>query len=95
MRGGQGLRTVVEEPEVLEAIIKYRKTIYRFDDAYEALVWHLAHHGKGIKGSVRIIDNVIYYMHVQKRNRLAGTPRLSAIYRRVGQEVIITQLYVD
>jgi hypothetical protein len=67
MKDGQefGCKSVAEEPEVFAAIQNYSKTVYRFDDAYRALVRHLAS-GKGIKGSVRTIDNVTYYMYAQK-----------------------------
>jgi len=87
-------KTVVEEPEVLEAILSYGKRFYRFDDAYRALVGRLAS-GKGIKGSVRTIDNVTYYMFAQKANKIAKTPRLSVIYRITDTQVILCKLYAD
>jgi len=96
MRDGQKFdyKTVVEEPEVFEAILNHTKTIYRFDDAYRALVRRLAS-GKGIKGSVRTIDNVTYYMYAQKANKIAKTPRLSVIYRITDTQVIICKLFVN
>ena len=87
-------RSVVEEPEVSAEIQNYGKSVYRFDDAYAALVGHLAS-GRGIKGSVRTIDNVTYYMYAQKANKMAKTPRLSVIYKVTDTQVIICRLFVD
>lgn len=96
MRDGKkfGYKNIVEEPEVSSAIQHYRKTIYRFDDAYRALSDYLAK-GEGIKGWVRRIDNVTYYGFAQKGNKIAKTPRLSVIYKITDTEVILCKLYVD
>jgi hypothetical protein len=97
MRDGQefGYKTVVEEPEVSEAIIKHSKTVHRLEEAYMALCDYLSHDGQGIRGSVRIIDKVTYYMFVQEADRLAGTPRLTVIYKITDTQIVITKLYID
>lgn len=96
MIGGRefGGKTIVEEPEVLNAVVNYRKTVHRFDDAYNALTWYLSHDGQGIKGSCWTIDRVTYYLYVQKGNKLAGTPRLSVIYTRSEHQINIVALRV-
>lgn len=95
MRDGQafGHKNVVEEPEVTKAIIKYRKTVWRFDDAYMALTDTLAR-GQGIKGECWKMGNVIYYLYTQRRDELAKTPRLSAVYTCSEREITLIALRV-
>jgi hypothetical protein len=90
-RGG---KSVIEEPEVLETVEHYRKTVYGFDDAYRALIWYLAHDGEGIKGECITIDKTTYYVFVQKPNKIMGTPRLRVVYRSTDSQVTIVGLSV-
>jgi hypothetical protein len=89
-----GGKTIVEEPEVLNAIARYRKTIHRFQDAYDALIWNLSHEGEGIRGECIRLGGEIHYLYVQKADKIAGTPRLRAVFTSNNYQVTIVQLQV-
>ena len=89
-----GGKTIVEEPEVLNAIAHYRKTVYRFEDAYDALIWYLSHEGEGIRGECIILEGVAYYLYAQRADKLAGTPRLRVVFTSNNYQITIVELQV-
>lgn len=74
------LREIVEESDVTIEVDKYTKKFDRFEEAYDALKWLLAHEGEAAAGKFEIIDDKKFYLYAQAADKVALTPKIVVLY---------------
>lgn len=68
---------IVEEPPVTDAIVAARAKYSRFDEAWDGLIWLIAHGGDAMIAEEREQGTVVTY----EGDGVAGFPRIVLVYR--------------
>jgi hypothetical protein len=72
---------IIEENAVTDAIVTARQTWPRFEEAWDGLVWLIAHGGDRLLATERKFGGVGHYMIAYEGDLIAGFPRIALVYR--------------
>jgi hypothetical protein len=84
-------RVVIEEINISADADIFEQKFHRFQDAYEALKWHLARRAEslGLRSHYKGLE---YRLYRQSGDPIAGTPSLIVVYTYTVDEVTIIGL---
>lgn len=94
-RWGFVARTIVEELEASNSLDALTKKFRRFDEAYEALKWLLAHKCNTVKCKTASVGGVSYYLHRRAGDFLAKTPDITILFTFDDNEVVVIDVTAE
>ena len=88
-------RTVVETAAAQSAVDGYAGQFNRFEDAFEALKWLLAHRCDDLPSLRRTVGGVEYVLYKQAGDIIANTPDITVVYTFDDDEVTILDVHAE
>ena len=88
-------RTVIESADAQAAVDGYGGQFDRFEDAFEALKWLLAHKCDGLPSLRRGVGGIDYILYKQAGDIIAGTPNITVVYTFDDDEVTILHVRAE
>jgi hypothetical protein len=85
---------VIEEQAVTQLIEAARSQYPRFDEAWDGIVWLIAHGGHKM-GSPYKFGNVGHILYVDEGDRVVGFPRILVVYRYTLEAFVIKLIRVS
>ena len=72
---------IIEENSVTDMIVSARMTWPRFEEAWDGLVWLIAHGGDRLAATEKTFGGVGHFMLAYAGDAVAGYPRIAVVYR--------------
>jgi len=85
---------IVEEPNVTKLLQQARATYPRFDDAWDGIIWLIAHGGHKM-GTPYQFGGVGHRIYVDSGDAIAGFPRVVVVYKYTLEAFIVKVVRVS